>query len=88
MPAVSLDLLIGRRRTGISVRPDPVYPSMWRVHEGDRVSDMVNLVRAKDAAISWATRSAGFGVDSFAVLWEARRSSLEAPYSDLNQAAE
>jgi hypothetical protein len=45
MSPVSLDLLIGRRRTGISVRPDPVHPSMWRIHQGDHVSDMVNLAR-------------------------------------------
>jgi hypothetical protein len=87
MSPVSLDLLVGRRRTGISVKPDPVHPSMWRIHQGDHVSDMVNLARARDAAISWATRSEGFGVDSCIVLWEVRRSSAEAPYSALNQAA-
>jgi hypothetical protein len=34
------------------VEPDSVYPGMWRVVWPDgRVSDMVNLARAKDAAL-------------------------------------
>jgi hypothetical protein len=34
------------------VEPDSVYPNMWRVVWPDgRVSDMVNLARAKDAAL-------------------------------------
>jgi hypothetical protein len=39
----AIDLLLGRRKTGISVHPDPIWPKMFRVHRGDRVSDMVNL---------------------------------------------
>jgi hypothetical protein len=40
-----------------SVRPDEVYPTMWRIHWPDgSVSDMVNLARAKDAAQAIAER--------------------------------
>jgi hypothetical protein len=65
-PSVSLgteggiDLHIGRRYTGVSVRPDFEWPGMWRVHLGDRVGDMTNLARAKDAGITWA-RPRGLG---------------------------
>jgi hypothetical protein len=82
MSPVALDLLIGRRRTGISVRPDPVHPSMWRIHEGDRVSDMVNLARAKDAAVR------GIVDVDHPHHWKAVQSAPEATSSDLNQAAE
>jgi hypothetical protein len=56
-------LYVGRKKTGVSIKPDAVWPKMWRVHQGERVSDMVNLARAKDAAISWALagRDGGFG---------------------------
>jgi hypothetical protein len=48
-------LHIGKRFTGITVREDAHWPGMWRVHSADgQVSDMANLTRAKDAAISWA----------------------------------
>ena len=50
----SRDLYIGRRKTGVSVRPDPVWPQMYRIHQSERVSDLVNLTRAKDAALGWA----------------------------------
>jgi hypothetical protein len=34
------------------VKPDDRYPTMWRIHWPDgEVSDMVNLARAKDAAV-------------------------------------
>ena len=54
-------LYLGSKNTGIVVREDPKYPGiMWRVHWPDRpVSDMVNLARAKDAAMRWATRGGG-----------------------------
>ena len=60
---MSLDLHIGRKKTGISIRPDSRWPQMWRVHQDGRVSDMVNLARAKDAGLSWALvgRDGGFG---------------------------
>lgn len=47
-------LYIGGRFTGVTVAPDDRWPGMWRIHHGDRVSDMVNLSRAKDAAMVWA----------------------------------
>jgi hypothetical protein len=35
--------------------PDSKYPSMWRARLSDgHVTDMVNLTRAKDAAVSLA----------------------------------
>jgi len=46
-------LYVGNKFTGIVVRPDDKWPSMWRVHWPDRSpSDMVNLARAKDAALA------------------------------------
>jgi hypothetical protein len=42
----------GRKYTGVSVQPDPQFPTMFRIHQGDFQSDMVNLARAKDAALS------------------------------------
>src|SRR6516225_9007477 len=56
----SYDLDIGRRKTGVSIHRDPAWPAMWRVHQGEHVSDMVNISRAKDAAIGWA-RPRGLG---------------------------
>ena len=53
-------LSIGNRFTGLVVCPDPQWPNMWRIHFGGRISDMVNLARAKDAAIAW-TRPRGLG---------------------------
>jgi hypothetical protein len=42
------------------VVPDSVYPGMYRVRVGDGpLSDMVNLPRAKDAAVSLHDRSVG-----------------------------
>jgi hypothetical protein len=39
------------------VKPDDRYPTMWRIHWADgSVSDMVNLTRAKDAAMAIAER--------------------------------
>jgi hypothetical protein len=78
-----VDLRIGRRKTGISVRPDPVHPKMWRIHQGVTVSDMVNLTRAKDAAIGCA-RPRGLGQHEVPS-WHGRETASEAPSSDLNQ---
>jgi hypothetical protein len=36
------------------VVPDEKYPGMWRVRSDGRLSDMVNLTRAKDAAATMA----------------------------------
>lgn len=46
------------RRSGrplATIVPDTEWPGMWRVRMPDgRLSDMVNLTRAKDAALSLA----------------------------------
>jgi hypothetical protein len=60
-----LTLYIGQRTTGISVCQDRVYPDMWRIERNGVVSDMVNISRAKDAAISWA-RPKGLGGEEVA----------------------
>ena len=50
--------LFYRRRLLATVEPDKDWPGMWRVHMPDgHVSDMVNLSRAKDAALSLAVAS-------------------------------
>jgi hypothetical protein len=48
-----LRLRLGSKRGRIlaAVERDANWPKMWRVRHGDRVSDMANLTRAKDAAI-------------------------------------
>jgi hypothetical protein len=48
-----LKLYIGKAFTGVTVEPDGQWPKMWRVCKEGRRSDMVNLARAKDAALSW-----------------------------------
>ena len=58
-------LYLGQRTTGISVCQDRVYPDMWRIERNGVASDMVNLSRAKDAAISWA-RPKGLGGEEVA----------------------
>ena len=47
---VGLDLCRGRRVVA-SVERDPVWPELYRVHMRGYVSDMVNLPRAKEAAV-------------------------------------
>lgn len=49
-----LELYVGRKKTRISVQSDPKSPKMYRVHGPSGISDMVNLSRAKDAALSIA----------------------------------
>jgi len=51
-----LALHFGRARSPLMrVVPEPRWPGMWRVrHADDALSDMVNLSRAKDAAMSLA----------------------------------
>jgi hypothetical protein len=68
-------LLIGNRFTGLLVCPDPQWPNMWRIHYGGRISDVVNLTRAKDAAISWV-RAEGQG-GAKGVRWERRETPAE-----------
>ena len=61
-------LYMGTKNTGIVLRPDEKYSSMWRVHWPDREpSDMVNLARAKDATMCWAGR--GGGEDKHRLKW-------------------
>ena len=60
MTRMKWKLYIGSRFTGVTVVPDDRYPNMWRIRHNDRLSDMVNLTRAKDAAITWA-RPRGLG---------------------------
>jgi hypothetical protein len=46
-------LNIGNRNTDLTVRPDENWSGMWRIHTPDGcVSDMINLTRAKDAALA------------------------------------
>jgi hypothetical protein len=47
----------GKGRPIIGIEPDAQWPGMWRVrHPDGNLSDMVNLSRAKDAALSIARR--------------------------------
>lgn len=66
---IRAELHIGGRNAGITLARDPVWP-MWRVRRGDQASDIVNLTRAKDAAIAWA-RPRGLGGDEV-VRWDHR----------------
>ena len=53
-------LYIGNKLTGVTVMRQHDYPSPWRIHWPDRQpSDIVNLARAKDAAMNWAGRAGG-----------------------------
>jgi hypothetical protein len=49
-----LTLRLGTGRVLATVEPDAKWPRMYRVHHDDKVSDIVNLTRAKDAAKSIA----------------------------------
>lgn len=40
----------------LHVEPDAIWPGMFRVRTSSGVSDMVNLTRAKDAAVTIALR--------------------------------
>jgi hypothetical protein len=60
------------------VVPDGKWPTMWRVRMRDGcLTDMVNLTRAKDAAIAYA-RPRGLG-SSEIVRWDRRETPSEAP---------
>ena len=48
-----LELRLGRRVLA-TVKPDPEWPKLYRVHTPSHVSDTVNLTRAKDAAVCLA----------------------------------
>jgi hypothetical protein len=57
-PQVVFALHYGRARTPIaSVMPDADWPGMWRIAWPDgSLSDLVNLARAKDAAVAIVER--------------------------------
>src|SRR5262245_53590411 len=60
MKLMEFRLYIGAKFTGIRVIPDEKYASMWRIHAPTgEVSDMVNLTRAKDAALTWGRELTG-----------------------------
>jgi len=54
MNATNLTMLKSGRRGIAAIEPDSKWPGMWRVRRGGSISDMVNMSRAKDAAISIA----------------------------------
>jgi hypothetical protein len=55
-------LFVGKRFSGISIEPDPTWPAMWRVRQGERLSGMLNLTRAADAGRACAQpKGGGFG---------------------------
>ena len=68
-------LYIGVKFTGVSVEPDAAWSSIWRVRIGDRLSDVGNLTRARDAAIAWA-RPRGLGKGEIAT-WHTRETAPE-----------
>jgi hypothetical protein len=71
------ELYDGDKSTGIVVAPDSKYPAVYRIHWPDRpLSDMVNLTRAKDAAMRWAARQGSRGNR---LNWKRREKPLEAP---------
>ena len=58
MRVVIKHLYEGNKRTGVTVRPDPHWPGMFRIHFVDgRASNMANLSRAKDGAARWAANN-------------------------------
>ena len=73
------ELLINRTRTGVFIERDGVYPSMWRIVWGGARSDMVNLDRAKDAAVSWARPRGLGGNDAVRWAWNHRQSRANGP---------
>lgn len=76
---VAWRLSIGRKFTGLTVKSDARWPTMWRIHFAGQVSDMVNLTRAKDAAVP-LVRPNGLGEREVAH-WLRRETAAEAPPS-------
>ena len=67
-------LYLGTKFTGVIVRPDDKWPSMFRIHWPDQPpSDIVNLTRAKDAAMRWAARRTGANT-TLHLKWKLRQS--------------
>jgi hypothetical protein len=50
-------LMQGKRAMPIDVLPDDQWPGMYRVHYQGKISDMVSLTRAKDAAVAMVAAS-------------------------------
>lgn len=64
-------LRIGTKLSGITVEQDTRYPDMWRVHSSNgRISDMVNLSRARDAALVHARAIGDRRSGNEPVTWE------------------
>jgi hypothetical protein len=53
---LQLRLRTVRGRVMATIEPDANWPGMWRVRFGSMLSDMANLSRAKDAAITIVLR--------------------------------
>ena len=71
-------ILYLRQKALLEVIPDKTYPNMWRVQLPDgTVSDMANLVWAKDAAVSIA-------LGTLNPKKKARETPSEGVYSHLN----
>src|SRR5262245_15074550 len=66
------------RRPVAHVLPDPRWPGMWRVLADGRLSDIVNLSRAKDAAEAVAERGPP-GRNRLRFRWDLERS--KTPFS-------
>jgi hypothetical protein len=67
---IEWSLKIGNKVQDVVVRQDAKYPQMWRLHRGGKISDMVNLTRAKDAALGIA-RPRGLGGKE-TICWNSR----------------
>jgi len=82
MPA-SYALHYGRQTTPLChVNPDEKYPSMYRIHwPNGSVSDMVNLTRAKDAAVHLAIAKDG-SLNWHSLRWDRPERAPEAPPID------
>src|SRR6516165_12660145 len=83
-------LHIGGRKTGVSIHPDPKWGSMWRVHQGDRVSDMVNPLPIRLGGIERASAGPAehtVRADRFLMRWT-QAGEPAAPGLDLRSAGE
>jgi hypothetical protein len=88
-------LLMQSRRVAAMLLPDPRFPSMFRIKlPNGSISDMVNLTRAKDAALSLADamldgRKRGFQAPAIAPMEAARpnrattRTHRRRPYAQI-----
>jgi hypothetical protein len=79
-------LRIGNQLMDITIRQDDQYPQLWRIHYRGTVSDMVNLPRAKEAALSWV-RPRGLG-GSETAKWTIGKSQREPATAGFKEAAE